>query len=103
MAPWAGGFVLLAAPAMAQSGSGQASPAAPPVAESDAASIGEIVVTAQKRAQAINDVGMSINAISGDALASQRLISTADQIGRAHVCPVTNAHLVCRLLLEKKK
>src|SRR3546814_2614855 len=26
------------------------------------------------------------------------------QIGRAHVCtPVTNAHLVCRLLLEKKK
>src|SRR3546814_4746672 len=25
------------------------------------------------------------------------------QIGRAHVCtPVTNAHLVCRLLLEKK-
>src|SRR3546814_7430769 len=28
----------------------------------------------------------------------------AYQIGRAHVCtPVTNAHLVCRLLLEKKK
>src|SRR3546814_8858563 len=27
-----------------------------------------------------------------------------DEIGRAHVCtPVTNAHLVCRLLLEKKK
>src|SRR3546814_11943190 len=25
------------------------------------------------------------------------------QIGRAHVSPVTNAHLVCRLLLEKKK
>src|SRR3546814_1030061 len=26
------------------------------------------------------------------------------QIGRAHVCtPVTNAHLVCRLLLAKKK
>src|SRR3546814_6586670 len=26
------------------------------------------------------------------------------QIGRAHVCtPATNAHLVCRLLLEKKK
>src|SRR3546814_8650324 len=26
------------------------------------------------------------------------------QIGRAHVCtPVTNAHLVCRLLLEKKQ
>src|SRR3546814_2903012 len=28
----------------------------------------------------------------------------AGKIGRAHVCtPVTNAHLVCRLLLEKKK
>src|SRR3546814_6683778 len=28
----------------------------------------------------------------------------AFQIGRAHVCtPVTNAHIVCRLLLEKKK
>src|SRR3546814_5662172 len=26
------------------------------------------------------------------------------QIGRAHVCtPVTNAHIVCRLLLENKK
>src|SRR3546814_10460612 len=26
------------------------------------------------------------------------------EIGRAHVCtPVTNAHLVCRLLLEKNK
>src|SRR3546814_17282946 len=26
-----------------------------------------------------------------------------DEIGRAHVCtPVTNAHIVCRLLLEKK-
>src|SRR3546814_1525415 len=27
-----------------------------------------------------------------------------DQIGRAHVCtPVTNAHLVCRLMLDTKK
>src|SRR3546814_6980827 len=27
-----------------------------------------------------------------------------EEIGRAHVCtPVTNAHLVCRLLLEKNK
>src|SRR3546814_5653516 len=30
--------------------------------------------------------------------------STWREIGRAHVCtPVTNAHLVCRLLLEKNK
>src|SRR3546814_9237455 len=28
---------------------------------------------------------------------------TGREIGRAHVCtPVTNAHLVCRLMLEKK-
>src|SRR3546814_3259794 len=27
-----------------------------------------------------------------------------NKIGRAHVCnPVTNAHIVCRLLMEKKK
>src|SRR3546814_7014132 len=33
-----------------------------------------------------------------------RLPNTADEIGRAHVCtPVTNAHHVCRFLLEKKK
>src|SRR3546814_1266683 len=32
------------------------------------------------------------------------LVGNSLQIGRAHVCtPVTNAHLVCRLLLEKKK
>src|SRR3546814_21008771 len=31
-------------------------------------------------------------------------IRLAGEIGRAHVCtPVTNSHLVCRLLLEKKK
>src|SRR3546814_9203344 len=31
-------------------------------------------------------------------------IAQGRQIGRAHVrTPVTNAHLVCRLLLEKKK
>src|SRR3546814_9723468 len=30
--------------------------------------------------------------------------TTLSEIGRAHVCtPVTNAHIVCRLLLETKK
>src|SRR3546814_1884200 len=34
----------------------------------------------------------------------QGLSALGPKIGRAHVCtPVTNAHLVCRLLLEKKK
>src|SRR3546814_7296079 len=32
------------------------------------------------------------------------LVSELKEIGRAHVLtPVTNAHIVCRLLLEKKK
>src|SRR3546814_10355465 len=36
--------------------------------------------------------------------ARARLPAASLQIGRAHVwTPVTNAHLVCRLLLEKKK
>src|SRR3546814_8088460 len=57
-----------------------------------------------------------------DAIDSRRVISSSSltfapsgtpsetktrcerKIGRAHVCtPVTNAHIVCRLLLEKKK
>src|SRR3546814_8456640 len=34
----------------------------------------------------------------------QHFETAIKEIGRAHVCtPVTNAHLVCRLLLEKKK
>src|SRR3546814_5652967 len=34
----------------------------------------------------------------------RRQACAGGEIGRAHVCtPVTNAHLVCRLLLEKKK
>src|SRR3546814_5704178 len=40
-----------------------------------------------------------------DAVTDVRTIEACHkQIGRAHVLtPVTNAHLVCRLLLEKKK
>src|SRR3546814_3896209 len=37
-------------------------------------------------------------------LGVQAISEVPTQIGRAHVwTPVTNAHLVCRLLLEKKK
>src|SRR3546814_2186223 len=37
-------------------------------------------------------------------LVSQGFVQIENQNGRAHVCtPVTNAHFVCRLLLEKKK
>src|SRR3546814_8704362 len=38
------------------------------------------------------------------AIEQKGLLPDPDEIGRAHVrTPVTNAHLVCRLLLEKKK
>src|SRR3546814_9994324 len=41
-----------------------------------------------------------------DTVAERQMAAAvaATEIGRAHVCtPVTNAHLVCRLLLDKKK
>src|SRR3546814_10658062 len=53
-----------------------------------------------------NDIARRIDA--GDARAllgidDDATIVAQIEIGRAHVCPVTTAHLVCRLLLEKKK
>src|SRR3546814_9312239 len=40
--------------------------------------------------------------VFGD-LAADLVEAAVPEIGRAHVCtPVTNAHIVCRLLLEKK-
>ena len=42
------------------------------------AGLEEIVVTAQKRSESINDVGMSINAISGDQLLERGVTSVAD-------------------------
>src|SRR3546814_4145685 len=39
-----------------------------------------------------------------ESLIGPNILCWATEIGRAHVCtPVTNAHIVCRLLLEKKK
>jgi iron complex outermembrane receptor protein len=40
----------------------------------------EIVVTAQKREQSINDVGMSISAVSGEALQARGIKSAADLV-----------------------
>src|SRR3546814_2034707 len=57
------------------------------------------------RAAAISDASGRQLSGSGamDAVASRQR-SFDRKIGRAHVCtPVTNAHLVCRILLEKKK
>src|SRR3546814_6273374 len=39
-----------------------------------------------------------------ESIARLPYLNATIKIGRAHVCtPVTNAHLVCRLLLEQKK
>ena len=45
-----------------------------------AATLEEIVVTAQKREQSINDVGMSISAVSGDTLLARGIESAADLV-----------------------
>ena len=39
---------------------------------------GDIVVTANKREQNLNDVGLSVTAISGEALAERRITSVQD-------------------------
>ncbi|MGD9810302.1 MAG: TonB-dependent receptor [Sphingobium sp.] len=51
----------------------QQAEATPPVVEG-----GEIVVTANKREQSINKVGLAITAVSGDTLRSQNIVSLAD-------------------------
>src|SRR3546814_7305917 len=79
---------------------------------------------ADDHAPALALVGIALVALSPRGLVDQQAVDAAAQlgaarhdvddalavvgfpakIGRAHVCtPVTNAHLVCRLLLEKKK
>jgi iron complex outermembrane recepter protein len=52
--------------------------AAPPGPESSGAGLQEVVVTAQKRSQAINDVGMAITALSGEQLKDEGVRSVGD-------------------------
>ncbi|RYD88275.1 MAG: TonB-dependent receptor, plug, partial [Sphingobacteriales bacterium] len=47
-------------------------------ADAEYSGLGEIIVTAQKRAQNIQDVPIAITAITGDALAANRVVSVAD-------------------------
>jgi len=47
-------------------------------AATNTAAPGEIVVTANKREQKINDVGLAITALSGDALKTQNVVSLSD-------------------------
>lgn len=50
------------------------------IAQEGSAPLEEIVVTAQKRDQSANDVGMSISAVSGDALAKRGIESAEDLV-----------------------
>ena len=82
MALLAGSPVFAASQATAASQSTSASSgAAGSGAENEAAGAWvpeEIVVTAQKRTESINDVGMSINAVSGDQLLALGVTDTSD-------------------------
>src|SRR3546814_3659088 len=69
-------------------------------------------VRIERRTWIISEGGATIELVldSGEVVAGERTSPICEielelkQIGRAHVrTPVTNAHLVCRLLLEKKK
>jgi iron complex outermembrane receptor protein len=50
----------------------------PGTSDSNVVSLDEIVVTAQKRSQSINDVPMSITAATGEALLEHGITDTAD-------------------------
>jgi outer membrane receptor protein involved in Fe transport len=65
-----------AAPAPA--GAAQAAPMASPTPGSNGGGVAEIVVTANKREQNLNKVGLTITAISGADLAERKITSLAD-------------------------
>src|SRR3546814_1406711 len=58
-------------------------------------------LSGRRRGQGIAD--QMVQGASGGSVVRRGVRSGRREIGRAHVwTPVTNAHLVCRLLLEKK-
>src|SRR3546814_8524416 len=65
----------MALPAFAQ----EAEPVAPQAANQG---IGDIIVTAQKRAQSVNDVGLSITTASGEQLRSEEHTSELQSLMR---------------------
>lgn len=52
--------------------------AAPAQPQADAATVGEIIVTAQKRSESINNVGMAISALGGADLIKKGIADTGD-------------------------
>ena len=56
----------------------QAAPAAPATAAAETSNLDEIVVTAQRRSESINDIGMAVQAFSGNLLSTLRVNSVSD-------------------------
>lgn len=69
-------LLALAVPVALAQESGPAEPAAAP--QESSSGTNDIIVTAQKRSQSINDVPLSITAASGDQLRTAGITSTAD-------------------------
>jgi iron complex outermembrane receptor protein len=69
-------IIACSAPAFAQSS--PSTPDAPPPASEAQSGFGDIVVTAQRRAQSAQDVGITINAFSGQQLANLGVTDVAD-------------------------
>ena len=69
---------ILAVSASASLGTAHAQEAAAPPAEGEIVGAGDIVVTAMKRSQSLQDVPASISAVSGDTLAAQGISDIRD-------------------------
>ncbi|HBK16445.1 MAG TPA: TonB-dependent receptor [Erythrobacter sp.] len=70
--------IVLAAPAHAQDQQTSSDQASSTGTEAEQAGVGDIIVTAQKRSQSINSVGMAISALSGDDLKAQGISDVSD-------------------------
>ncbi len=81
--------LALAAPAHAQSGDPSAPAAAQP---QDGNAIADIVVTAQKRAQRLQDVPAAVSAIDSAALAAKGITETSDLMGAIPSLQVTTPY-----------
>lgn len=88
---------VLASPAMAQQD------AATGTVEEDSSGLNTIVVTAQKREQNLQSVGIAITAVTADSIQSQNITSSADLAGRivglenySPYGPGTSANVVIR-------
>jgi len=71
-------WLALCSPAMAQ----QSEAPSAAVTDEGGSAPGEIVVTARKRDERLQDVPLSISAISGDTIASERLFRISDYAGK---------------------